>query len=175
MQKITELTRPPIVGEEYLVPCVMSAAADWCSRTIPVLGDFHSDLEIIGFPEEHIHIDFRFISKREFSELHFGYNPGFNIVVSKKNVILTDGELLTWETRKCRRKMPKFPSQNKQKHTIWMPKLETHYKDARLNCGKCPHRGIDLNLIEGDRYGNKTCPGHGLMWNRGGELLTRTI
>ncbi|WP_407947149.1 Rieske 2Fe-2S domain-containing protein [[Phormidium ambiguum] IAM M-71] len=41
-------------------------------------------------------------------------------------------------------------------------------------CGKCPHRGIDLKSINGDRKGNKICPAHGLKWNKQGQLVHKT-
>ncbi|OKH35688.1 hypothetical protein NIES2119_19505 [[Phormidium ambiguum] IAM M-71] len=112
MEKITELTKPLIVGQNYRVPCVKSSAVNWTDRTIPVLGDFHWDTEIIGFPDEHIHIDFRFISRAEFRRLYHlsGISP-FAQVISKEFV-----EFETWEIRRCNRPMPKFPEQTPELH-----------------------------------------------------------
>lgn len=171
MEKITDLTNPPIVGHNYLVRCVKSCAANWCkgNRTIPVNGSFHCDKEIIGFPEEHIHIDFRFISNKELRRLNVN-DSLFGRVVSKKFV-----EFECWEVRRCNRLMPKFPKQTLGHHLIWMPELEKTFRDKQIACGRCPHQGIDLRLINCDRSLYKVCPGHGLKWNKQGQLVPQTI
>lgn len=182
-QKTTELTKPPIVGEHYLVPCVKAYTANWADDwsedegtdgTVPVLGDFHDDKEIINFPEEHIHIDFRFISSREFKYLNAA-GLIFGKVVSKKYITFQGYEYLNWEVRRCNRRMPPFPHQNPELHWTWMPWLEDAYKDKQLTCDRCPHRGMDLRSIPRDRQGNRTCPGHGLTWDKKGALVAKTL
>lgn len=166
MQKITDLTEPPVVGELYLVPCVRTCAANfWTRRYVPILGEFHWDKEIIKFPEEHVHIDFRFLNNHEFDRIN--NNALFGRVINKLLV-----EVDRWEERRCNRKMPKFPGCN-DIDIPWMKDLENAYKDKQVICGRCPHKGINLNLIDSDRDGNKVCPAHGLKWDKDGKLIVR--
>lgn len=166
VKKITELDEPPAIGESYLVPCVESVAATWTdnrNQIVPIFGDFHWDLEIIQFPEEHVHIDFRFVSRSEFRRLNHRGSV-FAKVVSKKFVVSE-----SWEIRTCYRKMPKFPTVN------WTRELEKEYKSRELICGKCPHKGMNLSSVGKDRSGMKICPGHGLRWDKQGKLAPRML
>src|SRR6476469_4725396 len=136
--KITDLTEPPVVGELYLVPCVRVGAANfWTRRYVPILGEFHWDKEIINFPEEHVHIDFRFLNNHEFDRIND--HLLFGKVISRQFV-----ELERWEERRCNRKMPGFPEQSEKVKISWMKDLENAYKDQQVICGRCPHRGINL-------------------------------
>lgn len=55
-----------------------------------------------------------------------------------------------------------------------MKTLELAYKDKKVEYGKCPHRGVNLAAMNGDRQGNKICPGHSLQWDKNGNLVPRT-
>lgn len=67
MERICELTQPPVVGLFYLVPTVM---AEWSGELgeYPVLGPKHNDRQDLKFEEAHYHIDARFISYNKKSE-----------------------------------------------------------------------------------------------------------
>ena len=167
MQKITELTHPPIIGETYLVPCLFSQIEK--GRSIPVMGDFHEDAEI-GFFDEHVHPDFRFFDNRE-----------FGMVINR---VIRDGESLhslvypfrnhrfiIWEARQCFREAPVIPVE--VLNSDLMELLEQIYCDSKLTCGICPHKGGNLNSIAPDKHGNKVCPLHNLMWDKDGNLVSR--
>jgi hypothetical protein len=167
VQKITELTYPPIIGEFYLVPCLFSQIEK--GRSIPVIADFHEDAEI-GFFDEHIHPDFRFFNNYE-----------FRMVINR---VIRDGESLhslvypfrphrfiTWEKRQCFREVPEIPTE--VLNTDLMELLEQIYRDSKLSCGICPHKGANLNSIAPDANGNKVCPLHNLMWAADGYLVPR--
>jgi len=54
-----------------------------------------------------------------------------------------------------------------------MQTLEGIYSREKLNCDICPHQGAHLGSIAPDKYGNKVCPLHGLMWGADGSLVPR--
>lgn len=167
MQKITELNQPPIIGEVYVVPCLFSVRKK--GRAIPIMGDFHEDVEI-GFFDEHVHPDFRFFDNREFE------------MVVKKTIL--DGEsihslvypfrahrFIVWESRECLRETPEIPVEVLDPDLMAL--LEQIYRRSKLDCGVCPHKGANLNSITPDVNGNKVCPLHNLMWGADGHLVPR--
>jgi len=151
------------IGKMYLVPCVRAdektpprpaRGSEW----IPILLPFHEDSEIVNFPHWHYHLDFRFLSPRQWK------NSGLSVVIHRRPV--GDDALLeffdgtvTYKRRKCLREMPSFYPETK-----WHKELSAAYAKIGLVKWKCPHRGLDL---EGCPIVNGvvTCPGHGLRFN----------
>lgn len=173
MEKSTELTQPPVIGQTYLVPVIMISGENfWDDEiVIPVLGDYHNDADIIGLSEDHFHVDWRFVDSLTFRRENRLANVSiFKHVWPEKLVLEED-----WKPLVCRRKMPKFfYGQERSLSKFWMPDLERAYKDKKVECGRCPHRGVNLAAMNGDRKGNKICPGHGLQWDKNGNLVPRT-
>ncbi len=127
---------PLTVGRFYRVPCIR---AEMWKMMVPLFGPLHEDAEIVGFPEQHWHIDWRFIPERIVEKWSYGGKwPLHSRVLSAKN---TTGpvELLRL---KCKRLMPEFPTHHQlveMKVVAWLPDLEEAHKDARLKCGMiCP-------------------------------------
>lgn len=174
MKRIEEVVGEPVIGEKYLVPCVMYRN-DWT----PVLGRCHDDKEIIGFSDRHWHYDYRFVSQEEFDHYAGSYGGEMKIMarlVAEKDV--TEGPIP--KPLICLRRMPIFPHEfidwrGEIKEVPYLRDLEKQFEKTKLNCAKCPHRGFDLSQLPQNRNGDVTCPGHGLRWNaKTGELVKRT-
>lgn len=156
------------VGKFYRVPCVKTNKPLWlldAGYSVPVIGPAHEDSDVINFPEDHWHVDWRFVTN-DFFEFHtrFRAEPG-GTVISVRN---TTSEVFNRRI-KCRREMPAFPN-----GAPWQTALEKAYADCRLKPGLvCPHRGIPLAGVPSEG-GVIVCPGHGLAWNAAtGEMVKR--
>lgn len=156
----------PIIGKFYMVPCVFMNV--WGNQWIPVHGPNHEDKEVIGFEPHHWHIDWRFAPTRWFNNLVEIYgsriSSGSGIDGLQGKVVCSpdrDGFIRTVDMRrkKCHREMPIFPIK-----APWIKRLEEKFKGQRLNCLRCPHRGISLEGMP-VREGFVICPGHGLMFD----------
>lgn len=167
MQKVSELTEPPVVGKFYLVPC---AEGDY--YTHPIIPIWHDDIEI-GITDSHYHRDVRFISDEDLEPMSERYWGLGREVATMGNILrsCTDGPLLiTWHRRKCRREMPIMsPVRN-------FVALESKYVGRKALCGKCPHRGFSLESLPQDENGLVICNGHGLAIDmKKGEVVKRAI
>ena len=184
------------IGKTYRVPHVR---ARWVIgeriRWLPVIAPMHQDAEIIQYPHDHWHVDYRFVSEAvawRAAEywITAGYaSPLYNAVFAQplmaSRVVPTDygwpiGEawrlkdhpVETWsqvKRVKCRRRYPPYPS------PPWAYELEQAYCFDTLRAGVCPHRGADLSTMTPDDQGVVTCPLHGLKWNLETGLMVRTI
>jgi hypothetical protein len=169
VQKITELNHPPIVGETYLVPCVIFP--DSTLEKYPVIGDFHDDKEI-GFPLAHIHPDYRFFTEDQFQKaFKYATKSGKSLALLAYSSKNNNESILYWEVRLCLRDFPVYSIETLD--AILMRRLERLNKSSKLICGFCPHKGANLNSIAPDKHGNKVCPLHNLMWNKDGNLVPR--
>lgn len=172
MQRITELEGEPVVGRFYLVPCVFRPLCGW----FPIIGPQHDDSEVIGIPGAHYHYDSRFLSDDQIADLTWGSGLASDPKYVLGTVCWVGGDEYqpTFKRLKCRREVLEFPLHDPKGRALrWMPKLERAYKDAKLSCMRCPHRGIPLNGLP-VKDGMVTCPGHGLRWNvETGEMVSR--
>jgi len=178
--KVEDLKRPLIKGEKLLVPCLVkreSILEDeqelWLDSTngdtrvkmyvLPILNHPHNDVEN-GQKETHFHLDYRFIKHKKDSEfptvikshsLHvFGTRtrPESNFGNLEYHLLPVINEEFVGAT----------PVDNISKSTL---------KHHCIHKGKCPHRGYDLSQVEADKNGIKTCPLHGLKFNREGLVI----
>jgi Rieske [2Fe-2S] domain len=173
MQKITNLTKPPKVGELYLVPCIV-----WKSERIiipinnrdeetlwldleniynphgykvfeeyevPIIDHAHNDVEN-GQPESHYHIDTRFRAITNETV----YSIRFPLPLSKD-------QRLEYRIKQCISLKVEFETSVK---LIRKSKM----KHNCIHKGKCPHRGYDLSQVVSEN-GIITCPLHGLKFN----------
>lgn len=176
MEKIDLLNTPPIIGEYYLVPCIIkedfilrnSFDLEWKEDILisksfyekqmiitPILNHKHSDRENRQ-QYEHYHIDFRFIAfegdginVKKIDDYDFTTEIRFNII--EENI---------------KHKIQLFPLKcitNKQKWVGGITK-NSKLKHKCIHKGKCPHRGYDLSK-EVPVDGIITCPLHGLKFN----------
>jgi len=145
---------------------------------VPITGPYHEDKDIIGFPQAHWHIDWRFVNARDlpvrFTE-KWAEHAGkylFGKVLSTHGH--PDGQQMTevqsgLRRMKCKRAYPNYP----RVAAFWLPQLEAAYKKCQLKASLiCPHKGIPLGGLE-MRDGIVECPGHGLRWCVStGKLIT---
>lgn len=142
------------------------------SLLIPILGPLHEDREIIGFPYNHWHIDWRFVPVMQWiaikkRSLHRERNTSAaSKVLSDYN---TDGVIVR-KKRKCLRSHITFPDIGP-----WHVEIEEAYHGSVMKCRVCPHRGISLvgaPVVNGAII----CPGHGLAWDpETGKLKPRKL
>jgi hypothetical protein len=153
-----------IIGKFYQVPAVR--VLDWhgFEGWLPVIGPKHEDKEIVGFPWEHFHLDWRFVPRRVFDWIagirgpQYVYASPIQCPNMRGERVIDEGPILKRMTYK--RELPPFP----RAPTSWVPVLAKKYACAKLINGVCPHRGIPVSAMhrDGDIL---TCPGHGLQWN----------
>jgi hypothetical protein len=172
MKRVAELEHEPEVGKYYLVPCI-----DYHGRWLPVLGTEHEDSAIIGFANHHWHSDLRFLPDRMIESASVGRKLSCTpeqFMMARVTIDLTH-QLPVERKMRCRRLTPVFPLVPVGSSAFpWMPALENAYKDVKLNCARCPHRGFPLSADNADEHGNVVCAGHGLMWNlESGRLVSR--
>ncbi len=159
------------IGKWYRVPCVFGKVYSM-ERWWPVMGPKHEDAEFIQFPQQHYHIDWRFVPKR-----CMPITPTFALAVPLTETTPTDA----WYPRNANLGKPEprrakcireTPSPYPRGRATWLPRLEAAYTGCKLKPGMvCPHRGIPLESIPAIA-GVVTCPGHGLRWNVAtGELV----
>lgn len=163
------------IGKSYKVPCVQLNV--WFSTWnpgdfVPVLLPKHEDTEIVNFPWQHYHIDWRFVTETQFkyvADNRHGASGVYSIVLSEQGVPPYK-EPPAYKRKICKREMPRWPHEVAK----WAAPLEAEYADKKLTaCGKCPHRGVDLSTIEPKilDLGKptmkciKVCPGHGLVFD----------
>ncbi len=176
IKRIDDIKEPPIVGELYLVPCMVieeNTIPDWEVQLdgelanknnkklhlYPVINHPHTDVEN-GQKESHYHRDFRF--KPVFVD-HYLNNSKISVRVSPsiddsfKNkkpeyfamaCVSTEQKVITPTS---------FISKSKLKHKC-------------IHKGKCPHRGYDLSQ-EVPVDGVITCPLHGLKFDKDTKVL----
>lgn len=158
MQRVDEMTEPPIVGQTYLVPCVYGTTdkRDDPERYcwLPIIGPPHSDKEYIGFEPVHFHYDHRFLSPRERGSFYLSH-PLFYVMSNWDRTIGIKHQEL-----RCLREVHGYP------HASFHDDLSDAYAAKRVTCGKCPHRGLPLGSLPRIPGTNiVTCPGHGLQWD----------
>lgn len=152
-----------IVGKIYDVPVSESILGGLVFKKgeyFPTLGSPHSDPEI-GADYQHIHVDWRFVSKSQFkrSTRRVGRQDRGQEYVT---VIVIKQESVGFPKRmkmRCKRIAFEFPMSD----SVGVP-LQKIYASAVDKCNICPHRGISLvgaPVVNGARV----CPGHGLAWN----------
>lgn len=176
MIKIDELKEPPIVGEIYLVPCIVSDVyekihnIDWDSQEMwlddkdmskiayknrkmvditPVINYPHTDREN-GQNYFHYHVDTRW-QVPDFYKSSKVNKEGISIRMSTMNNISFIPMICNNNTYGYKTDV-RLINKSKLKH-------DCIYK------GKCPHRGMDLSQVTPDENGIITCPLHSLKFD----------
>lgn len=176
MKRVSKLEHEPTVGRRYLVPCVKNKRGQW----MPVLGSKHHDIEYIGISDIHYHYDFRFVKEGFIKERFERYTFNRHLVCTSEEFamgdILKNTDEPTERALICLRRMPNFPWSVSGKPISFIEPMERAFKDVKLNCARCPHRGGPLSADNADEYGNVICPLHGLQWNlQTGKLVSRLV
>ncbi len=149
------------IGRYYRVPVVEARLGTLLSQW-PVIGPRHEDAEFINFPDEHYHLDYRFLTLRQkrFLTRLDGDRSIYTHVLH-----LPPLNPLGLRLRKCRQVYPQYPGRGPR----WLKDLSAAFKRHRLGEGLiCPHRGASLRGLD-VQNGCITCPLHGLKW----DLQTR--
>ena len=180
------------LGKFYFVRCLRATwSRDNKPEWTPVIGPPHDDLEHIGFKQQHLHVDFRFLGKkaRRHAKEHQHGDREINLVfVLPISIVMPIGSREGFGLDDKR--LQEFPEESYMK-TIklkfktecpeynfkppWLRSMETAHRNARLSPNMiCPHRGADLSGMKPDENGLLTCPLHGLRWDtQTGKLSPR--
>lgn len=178
--RIEDVKGEPVIGRHYLVPCILYARTLW----FPILGSLHEDKEILDFDSPHYHFDFRFVGKRQLNHWRCRYSMGHSddvVLQSSMIRVQTAVDTVANPIKRlrlaCRRQMPEFPMRVLRLggfiYNTMQQKLERAFRDKRMTCATCPHRGFKLDQLP-QKNGVVVCPGHGLAWNmQTGEMVSR--
>lgn len=170
IQKIDDLKHPPVIGDIYMVPCLViqeNTISDWEVQLdgelidtndnklhlYPVINHPHSDMEN-GQKEPHYHRDFRF---SPISARHYLNNSTMSVRIYLKIDDAFKNKKLEYFAMTC---------VSLQQGVITPPFMirNSKLKHKCIHKGKCPHRGYDLSQ-EVPRDGKITCPLHGLQFD----------
>lgn len=178
LQRITQLTSPPVVGQRYLVPTV---TYPWLGdrpdrfKAWPVFLPKHNDADHLKFVHQHYHVDPRFLTKAQtrYAGTYYWHEHTGGGDVSEAEATAQRAPLfargypvhppVVWLPRRCYRA-------NVTYHYGDEPKIESmraHY--AGRQCAKsrggwlCPHKRFPLGSLQPDQNGVVTCPLHGLQ------------
>lgn len=154
------------VGKFYLVNTVV---ANKTMEIIPVHGPLHNDAEVINFPHDHWHIDWRFVNGRMYDE-YFKLGGGFLMPWAWPiNEAFSTGEV-TRRRMKCKRKFGPYVPPTR---VPWLKKLEARYRGAKMKNLICPHKGLPCNATPVVN-GVVVCRGHGLAFDVAtGDLVSQ--
>lgn len=171
IERIEDITTPPVVGRFYGVPTV---EAYWYNRLMPwpVMGARHADREHFDFPHEHYHIDPRFVSRRIWDSMMWWGDEAaaastfFRTPLTGRVDWRRGSDLgpVVRRRRKCQRAMPEYPYGDKDP----VQSLRRAFAGVPAIPSKrgwiCPHRKAPLGSIQPDEHGVITCPLHGLRF-----------
>lgn len=184
MERIDDLPHPPDVGTEYLVPCV---GHDLLPGGVPVLGSRHADPELgPGAAWPHYHLDVRFLPIEGARAIVALQLPSPSLLALLSGLLVAEdrilaaalGVVVSGEAQpqdrplRCLRPMPVYPEEPAQ---VLRAILEPLYREARVDCGRCPHRRLPLASLPVEPGGVRVCRGHGLCWGPDGRLVERRV
>jgi hypothetical protein len=163
------------IGQLASVFCVKSRMYTSVNRSyqiftaLPILPyEPHSDAKIIGFPDPHLHYDYRFWSdqvvKEVFNDSIYETSADWPSYIQRHEDVIGEPFL---KKMVCVREMPFLDHSYK-----FILALEEAYKDYTLVNDICPHQGYKTfpSLLDGCQ---RICPGHGLGF-RDGKVCKRS-
>ena len=159
--RVEDLTRPPIIGETYMVPCIwgtsLKVRLTERFKWLPIIGPRHNDAEYIKFDKFHYHFDHQFLSDEDRDGLYglFESRPLLFVAVHFDESV----GIVHWPMI-CMRHVERYP------RLSFSNDLDEAYCAKTVTCGKCPHRGLPLGSLPREPGTDiVTCPGHGLRWD----------
>lgn len=154
-----DLIEPPIIGELYMVRCVLGRwNGELKSRYWPVMGPKHDD-KTIHFPWSHYHVNRFFVAGCY--QLKACKSPLIDDYIINPQA-LPQPRLMR---RKCLFSEPSFFPANLATGGVWA-NLYASFSDQQCKRGNgwiCPHKGFDLGPMKPMADGYIQCPLHGLM------------
>ena len=178
--KVEDVKRPLLKGEKFLVPCLVErerVALDeeelWLDLTSkstksklyisPVINHPHNDKEN-GQTNIHYHLDYRFIKHN---------NDGLFPTIQNKHSKHIFGKDTRLEQGYGNLEYFLLPVINTEFSGVTPVNMikKSKLKHKCIYKGKCPHRGYDLSQVKADKDGIKTCPLHGLKFNKKGNII----
>lgn len=163
IQRIDQLTSPPIIGQGYLVPVFIHVEGD--ERFIaPLVYHLHNDKENDQH-EPHYHVDTRFINYKRELKRNFPRDNWF--FYKRVYPHEYDDFKIEWYYLECFNNRISYITSSE---LIKKSKL----KHDCIYKGKCPHRGYDLST-QPVVNGVVRCPLHGLLFDANtGKVLNAT-
>lgn len=146
-----------VIGRYYIVNTVTQTKRSWI---IPIHGPLHNDAEVINFPHDHWHIDWRFVNARMYEQYMIAGGGFLMPWAWPINEEYTAGSV-TKRRMKCKRQFGPYVPPDR---VPWLKKLEDKYRTARMKNFICPHKGIPCNSTP-TTDGIVICRGHGLAFN----------
>ena len=172
LQRVDELTEPPVVGRFYLVQCVRGKWSDRLGDW-PVMGPLHSDAKFLNFPQRHYHLN-RFFLTGDDAWYATGrplgeFDPSMRPPGYPENDPLPEP---VYRRRMCRSSpVEPFPTFSALTSTrVDFKAMLRHYAGRQCKRGAgwiCPHKGLDLGPIAPGPDGHIMCPLHGLRVHAG--------
>lgn len=131
---------------------------------LPIINHPHNDIEN-GQPETHYHLDYRFIKHK---------NDGNFPTVKNNHSSHIFGSEVRPESNFGSLEYFLLPVINEEFKGITPVEMinKSTLKHKCIHKGKCPHRGYDLSQVEADENGIVTCPLHGLIFDKNGDITT---
>lgn len=155
IEKVENIKTPLIVGENYLVPCIVNKI-DTITYITPVINFPHNDIEH-GQNEYHYHADYRFIKHKNDNKYPTVINKhSKHYYLEFIRPQITDGKLEYFVLPMINENQ----SGISEGHNI----IKKHLKHCNIHKGKCPHKGYDLSQ-EKEINGKIICPLHGLEFD----------
>lgn len=172
LERSDRLKAPPVLGRWYLVPTVFFAWRKFSGSPLegegcqwwPVWGLKHDDIEHFDFPNQHYHVDPRFLTKRHWR--HFGRGSRTKLA-DVQATPLNSARLPDGPPKPVLRRMrcSMVHAQWRHHDAVTVDKLNRALAGQQCAKGKrgfvCPHKLFPLGSIEA-LDGVITCPLHGL-------------
>ncbi|MDR3513762.1 MAG: hypothetical protein P4L73_19165 [Caulobacteraceae bacterium] len=185
IQRIADLSEPPIAGRMYLVPTVAHPWGWYAERPWPVFLPLHEDTRFFAFVEPHYHIDPRFIDRRSWERIagsHADEARRRDLSASDSPWLAVQAKPLArhrrgpgdkplapvvWRRRRCQRVyVPYVVEHLRVREGMGVQGIRDHFAGAQAPRNRagwvCPHQSAALGSIEPDDDGVITCPLHGL-------------
>ncbi len=165
MLDIQDVKGAPVVGETYVVPCVVAQVGERPARAVPIWGELHSDAEL-GVPQKHFHVDHRFLNDEEFN---FWFPKGHGLATDSMiyATFLKEDQLLSTpfsEVRVCQREqLPWMKASDHANALKFLTALDNLCIGKRISDKICHHRGYNMAQVP-EIDGCITCPLHGAKW-----------
>jgi nitrite reductase/ring-hydroxylating ferredoxin subunit len=164
------------VGEVYLVNVIRGKDLE---LDLPVLGPLHDDCEVpeMNAAFNHWHIDWRFVPDLLYQVITRAFGKASGGVMEDLLLLLMNMTLPASSSSEPQRRALRCVrphSHFKATAQAWLAALEKVNEGKRACNNICPHRGFSLVGAVEDANGVRLCPGHGLAWNKQGELVRQT-